>query len=324
LDAKVAAKRGLGSMSGPGDSRAFQQGILAQRHAVEPHAVRSDHPAPGSTPMYRGVFLNLDRSEDRRATMQRQFEEIGAANRYERFPAVEGRAIAGDYITKLDAGALGLWVTHERLMEAYKDSEKHLHIVEDDVVFAKDAVQVIDTALRYLDAKVVKWDILYTDIFIPITVEVYKLLSKKVQAFRNSKCHEVIDLEPINFASASSLIINKNSLGKYADLIKGKWNLGYAIDIQIRKLVHQKLMKAYLITPFMTTIAASAQSDIRGTTNRSRRVYDVFRRSFFQDADLASLHREMDELLQGAMVSSLTALFMKAETFTLSDKWSHF
>jgi hypothetical protein len=274
--------------------------------------------------MYQGVFLNLARSEDRRTAMQRQLKAVGASDRYERFEAVEGRTIAGDYVTKLDPGALGLWITHERLAAAYKNGEKHLHIVEDDVVFAKNAVHVIDAALQYADAKLKAWDILYTDIFIPITAEVFKLLAKKVQAFRDANCHEVIDLEPFYFASASSLVINKASIGKYGELIKGKWSHGFAIDILIRKLVRRKLLKAYLITPFPTTIAASAQSDIRGTTNRSRRVYDVFRRAFFQEADLAALHREMDELLQGAKVSSLATLFLKAETFTLSDQWSHF
>jgi hypothetical protein len=42
--------------------------------------------------MCQGFFINLDRNEVRRKPLTKHLEEIGAASRYQRIEAVDGRA----------------------------------------------------------------------------------------------------------------------------------------------------------------------------------------------------------------------------------------
>lgn len=77
-------------------------------------------------------------NEKRRNFLTRHLEEIGVASRYQRFDAVDGRAVAHEYPTILDPGNLGLWLSHEKLLQANSAQDQHLHIIEDDI-FAKNA-----------------------------------------------------------------------------------------------------------------------------------------------------------------------------------------
>ena len=47
-----------------------------------------------STASYVGAFINLDRSPQRRAEMEGQLAELGIADRYVRFPAIDGSKLA--------------------------------------------------------------------------------------------------------------------------------------------------------------------------------------------------------------------------------------
>jgi hypothetical protein len=67
--------------------------------------------------MYQGFFINLDRNETRRQALTKHLEERGALARYRRIGAVDGRAVAHEYPSKLDPGALGLWLSHARMLQ---------------------------------------------------------------------------------------------------------------------------------------------------------------------------------------------------------------
>ena len=97
--------------------------------------------------MYRGYFINLARSRSRRTALVRHLGDIGAAARYERVDAVDGRAVAADFPSKLDPGSLGLWLTHEALLRACRSADRHLHLIEDDTIFAKSAARTFDVVL---------------------------------------------------------------------------------------------------------------------------------------------------------------------------------
>jgi hypothetical protein len=45
-------------------------------------------------PGYRGIYINLDRSTERRRRMERQLDGFGLGQRYARFTAVDGLEIA--------------------------------------------------------------------------------------------------------------------------------------------------------------------------------------------------------------------------------------
>ena len=273
--------------------------------------------------MYRGVYINLARNKKRRASLVRHLEAVGAASRYERVEAVDGRAVAARFKTPLDAGSLGLWLTHEAILQTHRARGQHLHILEDDTVLVSRASQRFEQVLSDADAGS-SWDLLFTDIFVPLSVQTLRLLTEQMERHARSGQYARVDLAPIAFASASSLFINKRSIAKYARLIRGKWTRGIPIDLFIRQLVQEGALRASVTVPFLTSIADSAQSDVRGKTDRSRQVCDVFRRGFFEEADHSALLTQMRALTKGARLSDLAALFVKAESFSLSDRWTPF
>lgn len=273
--------------------------------------------------MYRGYFINLARSRRRRTALLRHLDDIGAAARYERVEAVDGRAVAADFPSKLDPGSLGVWLSHEALLRACRSADRHLHVIEDDTLFAKSAGRTLDLVLRQADEQL-SWDLLFTEIFIPFSVPVFRHFEAMIDVHARSKRYALVDLAGIGFAGATSFFINRNAIEKYAALIKGQWALGMPIDLFIRRLVHDGALRAYVTVPFLTSFSNSVASTVRGRLTRSHQVCNVVRRGFFEDADRRALQREMRTLTNGARLSELASLFAAAGSFAVSDRWTPF
>jgi hypothetical protein len=274
--------------------------------------------------MYEGFFINLDRNEKRRQALIEHLEGIGAALRYRRLAAVDGRAVSHQYQTKLVPGQLGLWLSHIKLLEASSGASEHLHIVEDDAVFAANAMNSFDAVLEAADAELGVWDLIFTDVLVyPTDIDFFLSISQAIKDCEQTGKLQLFDLKTFAFSCTSSFFLNRHSVAKYHNLISDQWKLGINIDLYIRTLVKQGMLKAYLTVPFLTSVSRdSLCSDIRGgEVNRCLAVLDVYRRTFFQNADLRSLDAELQELVKGATHSERRILYLKALLFCLSDQW---
>ena len=275
--------------------------------------------------MYQGFFINLDRSEERRRALTRHLEEMGAASRYRRIEAVDGRAVAHQHQTNLDPGSLGCWLSHLKTLEASIGARAHLHIIEDDMIFAQNAARMFDGLLKFADAELSGWDLIFTDIcVVPMDGRACTDLSRTMKEYRRTKTVRFLDLQYIYFAATSSYFVNWQSLDKLTKLISRPGMDGLPIDAYLRNLVNQKVLKAYVTVPFLTSVSDSLHSDIRGELDRTHAVFNTFRRAFFQDADLQSLDAKMQELIKGIAVSPLELIYAKALLFTLSDQYVDF
>jgi len=274
--------------------------------------------------MYRGYFLNLQRNEQRRNVLLTHLNDIGAAARYERWDAVDGKAAAANHPTKLDPGNLGLWLSHERLLNA-APADKHIHILEDDAILGRNAVAVLDDMLTYMDESPRSWDLLFTDVFLQPRTDLFVMFLNQVREFGQKRNYSLLDLAKIDFAGTASMLINKNSIQKYLGVVTSNWSVGAPIDIFLRDAIHKGKLNAYVSVPFVTSISAeSNSSDIRGNMDRSRRVCDMLRRGLFQEANVEGLLAELRQLTTGAKVSPLVNLYLNAEMFMLSDQWQSF
>lgn len=270
--------------------------------------------------VFKGVYINLERNRKRRAGMERQFADAGAHPLYERFPAVDGKAVAADLTTTLDPGSLGLWLTHEQIVDSHAGAGRHLHVLEDDAVLPGNAGELFHQALRHADGKLGEWDLLFTETMVPF--ELYRMYAEPMARHGRDGQFTYLDLAPCYMACMSSFFVNRNSIGKYGRLIKGKWTLGMPVDMYVRRLIREKQLRAHVTVPFMTSISAeSDQSDIRGELDRSHRVYDVFRRGFYLEADRPALLREMKALTEGTALGPLEGLYLGGLAFYLSDRW---
>ena len=276
--------------------------------------------------MYQGFFINLAGNETRRKSLSKHLEEIGAASRYQRIEAVEGRTVAHQYQSKLEPGALGCWLSHLNILRANSGAKTHLHVIEDDTIFARNAASEFDDLLKFAETEYSDWDLIFTDIYIvPADVQAGRHLSKMLLKSQKTKSTLLLNLQRIAFAGTSSYFVNWRSIDKYTKLISSPDPDGVPIDLHLRKLVNQKLLKAYVTMPFQTSVSPdSLQSDISGEIGRSRAVYHTFRRAYFRDADVPSLDAEMQKLIQGVGLSPVEILHLKALLFTLSDQYVDF
>ncbi len=272
---------------------------------------------------YRGVFINLAESERRRNALLSNLSAAGVSSWYTHFPAINGMAEATNFPTKLDPGALGLWLTHEKIVEKFGDGTEHLHILEDDVVVASDAKSLFPMALQTADQHFGDWDLLFTETFVPFELfETYRPLMQKFYAKRQFSC---LDLTSCYASGMTSFFLNRKSIEKYAKLIKDKWSIGIPIDIYLRQLLRKRELRALVTVPFLSSISAeSNQSNIRGQLDMSRQVCDVFRRGFFVGADLNELVEEMRRLTRGTAASPLVQLYLSGYAFSRSDKYLNF
>jgi GR25 family glycosyltransferase involved in LPS biosynthesis len=272
---------------------------------------------------YRGLFINLPQNERRRNALLSNLASAGITAWYTHLPAVDGRAEMAHFPTKLDPGALGLWLTHQRIVEEFRGSTEHLHIVEDDVVVAKDARRLFRMALKSADQSFGDWDLLFTETFVPF--ELFDTYRERMDVFRAKGLVSYLDLASCYASCMTSFFLNRNSIDKYARLIKDQWRTGIPIDLYLRRLLRKGELRALVTVPFLSSVSDDKdQSDIRGPLDASRRVYDVFRRGFFIDADLDELIQEMRRLTADTIVSPLTQLYLAGYAFYRSDKYESF
>jgi GR25 family glycosyltransferase involved in LPS biosynthesis len=271
--------------------------------------------------LLKGFFINLDTNSRRREFLEDQLRKIGAASRYQRVAAVDGRAVAGGYQTTLDAGALGLWLTNDQILLDNQNSDSHLHIVEDDILFSRNAVTVFDRMLDIPGQLPADWDLIYTDLVTKIDQGTIPHLEKRIKMYAANGSMTWTDLRGSPFAGTTSIIYNKKSLGKVIEQTVGQWKQGQPRDVFISNLVQEGRLNAYALFPFVTSISRlSLESDIRGKMDITRSAIDILRRSLFVEADYPSLLKELRHLTQGARISGLAQIFVEMVAFSLSDK----
>ncbi|MBV9612590.1 MAG: glycosyltransferase family 25 protein [Acidobacteriaceae bacterium] len=94
--------------------------------------------------------INLDRETDRWQAVMARFEKLGIAHRVQRFAAIETRA----------SHHIGCALSHRAILaEAKKYGYRNVLVFEDDVLFAPDALDVLQRNVQEL--KNVAWDLFY-------------------------------------------------------------------------------------------------------------------------------------------------------------------
>lgn len=96
-------------------------------------------------------FINLDRSADRLAHMEKALSEVGLD--YSRIPAVDGRALSQEDVDsvykplpncqELDRGSIGVFLSQRKAWQAIVDSgDSHGIVFEDDILFGENAAEI--------------------------------------------------------------------------------------------------------------------------------------------------------------------------------------
>lgn len=221
-------------------------------------------------PAYRGFYINLDRSTDRRDLIEAEFEKVGLRHFYQRFAAFDGiKAPAG----ALKPGAYGCFRSHRDLLASQIGADAPVHVLEDDAVISLHFRQMTTGLLAtgMLDAV----DLVFTDTHVHPMADHLQELKMHYDAAVNAVARggaipfAAIDLARRGLACTSSYFVGPRSLAKIVELLDAGLADGPTapVDLYLRRLVDTGRITAVVLAPFTTTITLAAAR--AGTINEA-------------------------------------------------------
>ena len=260
-----------------------------------------------SAPTYNGLYINLDRSTDRRAAIEKRLAVLGLAQRYKRVRATDGAAL--DRTSRLSPAVVATFASHLAAIEEAAGSEVPTHIIEDDVLLSGSFVAAAQSLLQRgaLD----RFDIVFTEMMLPPNLEGLKKLKVHLDAAKRARGPaelvlqlQLLDLARLSFSGATSYFLAPRGAGKIAAILKREWESGPTLQVDnfIRREIQSRRISGACLFPFVTSFDPHSllNSTIDpGPANESAVVLGLLRYAFYIDADFAGAARAMlDEIIQ--------------------------
>jgi len=258
---------------------------------------------------YVGRYINMDRSTERRGALEAQFAAFGCADRYVRFAAVDGQSLDRSRSSLTD-GECGCFESHYRCIKESMGDDRHLHILEDDVVFGPRTIpslnQVIGDAFG-------RGEMVFTDIFVRGELVTIQLLMNyyRLSGMLEGRAHgeapsprfvNFLDLTHISFAGSASYFLRNDAKSRLLSMMERELAAGptVPVDIFFHRIIHAGELTACCTLPFLTSVdpAAIVSTTIEGRPqlDRSALAFFMLRNYFFIDKDDTALHKLGREL----------------------------
>jgi len=312
-----------------GDKRADTIGA-AEAPDARPAEPRPAVPAAPAALPYRGYFINLDRSEQRRRDIETQLQRLGLAGFYERFAAVDGRSLEpGTFKGRRIAGEAGCFHSHLRVLEAGRRHGTHVHVIEDDVVLGRSLAttlaSVIDRGL------LARYDLVYTDTLVPFKPGLIRQYLRMCEQSASAADRvQLVNLRGSFISCHASYLVNRESLEKVIALLAGHARDGISlpVDLLVRNLVNDGVLNAAVTLPFLTavrldqTLATTIQGEYEAAV--SVMLHNLLRNQFFVDRDDAEFERYFGEYVAGLELGQATRNIARLSAFFLSGEHRDF
>jgi GR25 family glycosyltransferase involved in LPS biosynthesis len=211
-----------------------------------------------------GRYINMDASVERRAAFEDRLARLGQAGRYTRFAAVDGRKLDVGRST-LTPSEMGCMLSHYQCVLEAAGRDGPTHIVEDDAIFADEAVPILNQVVGQLDTH---WDILFTDIIVPVNFDALLTLVRCWRAAgldggaapRRPQSIHYLDLTQIPFSGAASYLLSSRGAKKLAPFMQAELDRGATmqVDMLYRWLVNAGHLRAACTAPFLTSVEPAA------------------------------------------------------------------
>jgi GR25 family glycosyltransferase involved in LPS biosynthesis len=244
---------------------------------------------------YHGLFINLDSSTSRRSRIEAELRKYQLQDRYARFPAVDGRALASVQ-GAISAGEHACFQSHYRALERAKAANGTVHILEDDVVLSPQLEQIVsgfDTGGMFD-----YFDLIFTDIALGLDILLLRRLKTLFDAHRQSQRpkFDVLDFNNVYQAGFQSYLVPRKSLDKVLSMLRRGLDSGpnVPVDIFVRQEAQEGRLRLGCIFPFVTSVqlgdaAATTIADRAQNTEITREIVALLRYSFFVGRDLKAI-----------------------------------
>lgn len=239
-----------------------------------------------------GVFINLDRSPERRAEMERQIGELGLPYEVRRLAGIDGQKRT-DRPQAFTPGQYGCWLSHLMALEQSIGREGHVHIMEDDALMGA-ALPILPDVVGSLDAgSGGEWDILFLDATLIEPMDMCHVFGWAKTARREGTVRVRALPREFTVYGLHSYVVNAARKGYVLDFLRRHLAAGRPIDNVTAYGIQSGALRGFLTTPFMTSAAELSLKRTVGESGDERFLaWQVFRRLCFYDLDA----RELDAL----------------------------
>lgn len=246
-------------------------------------------------------YINLAKATDRRERLESNFAGVShgawALNRFEAVDVAQVKQLAVAGVLRDSEKAC--FLSHRGVVAKAASTRTTVFVAEDDVQFGHQTFAAIDDFLALSAQNQLSWDIVFTDICVPLAETMVQLIRLR-QQLEPSKRKQMIDLNNIIFGGATAYLVNGASAQKVHALLEGCERLDVAYDIQLRRLIHEGKLKAYCLFPFLTTLSADAEaSQIQASsTQMTDLIWNTFRRMVWQERQLDQVNGDIQKISQ--------------------------
>jgi len=287
-----------------------------------------------SEPSYLGLYINLDRSPERRAAFEKQLSELNLQSAYGRFPAVDGQQ-TGASKSPLRPGEIGLFLSHCRALESVRYRNMCVHMLEDDTLMSEHVAPVLNDAVA--SDVFQRYDLLFTDMTIHCHVGFLKSVKSEFDKIaplpRPLRLHQLrlIDLSEVFYAVSQSYMVGARSIDRVIAAYREEIAKGPTIpvDMFLQQQVLQGKLRAACLFPFITSVRLGEVNNstiVEPGANSGRSsimVMSVLRYLFFLGCDLDYAKRVLDAATQSSREKHDVrgALIAQAAEFVISDEF---
>ena len=285
-------------------------------------------------PAYLGLYINLERSPERRIAFEKQLSDLDLQSGYSRFPAVDGQQV-GASRSQLRPGEVGLFLSHCRALESVRNRNMCVHVLEDDTLLSEHVAPVLNDAVS--TGLFERYDLLFTDMTIHCHVAFLKNVKSEFDKIAPLppplRLHQLrlIDLSEVFYAASQSYVVGARSIDRVVSAYKEEIAKGptMPIDMFLQQLVLQGKLRAACLFPFITSVRLGEVNNstiVEPGANSGRSsimVMSVLRYLFFLGCDLDYAKRVLDAATRSSREKHdlRGALIAQATEFVISDEF---
>lgn len=274
--------------------------------------------------LFKGYFINLDRSTDRRQDLENHLLEINLAGQYQRFAAVDGSRLA-HVSQQFKPGEVGCYKSHLDLISSL-DGSYHAHIMEDDARLSPKFASIVQSIP---DDVIDRFDIIFIDTFVPFDLKlIQKLLLIQEELKKSGDTRiKLLDAKNFYFAGTRSYFVGSKSIAKMKNLLALGYNNGAIhapIDLSIRSFIRQGKLKAAVAFPFLSGVKIYHTTTItdRAYDNDSITLHSLLINSFVCDIDINSILANSVQLEHKSNADQQVSIISGLTKYILSKKIS--
>jgi GR25 family glycosyltransferase involved in LPS biosynthesis len=243
-----------------------------------------------------GFFINLDRSIERRAHMEKQLQ-AGGLGHYRRFSASDGNLIRTK--STRTPGEVGSYLSHLNLLRVAANGGRPIHVLEDDVVVGDLTAAAVSAVIsnRVLD----EFDIVFLETYIGRDVQHlrrWRVLLEEAHArawpIERADQLQVLDITGSYLFGTTSYLAQPSGIKRLVSVLDEEWRRGPAVplDAAIQKAARARRLRIGCLFPFVTSLDLHLNSV--SEAGRAEHTDDVLvqsflRYSFYVGADIGGV-----------------------------------